>query len=324
MSDLLFELLGFAAKAIMVTLSFGAIALLVGGMIGRRRTPAPDDEGTLVVTPLHERFRRMSDVLRRARMGEKKFKAYRKALGTDLSDRPAAYVCNFDGDTTASAVDDLSQVVTAIVGVAEEGATVVVRLRSPGGTVPGYGLGASQLGRLRAAGLRVVVAVDTVAASGGYMMAVVGDEIVAAPFAIVGSIGVYMSVPNVHRLLRDKGVDVQEMTSGRYKRTVSMVNEFDPEGIAKTQEMLDDTHALFKEHVKARRPQLDMDTVATGEHWYGQRALDLGLVDRLATSDDVIAELAATSDVFLVRMVHAGVGRRMLGGLVRLLQRARF
>ncbi|WP_343595115.1 protease SohB [Acinetobacter sp.] len=211
------------------------------------------------------------------------------------------YLIDFKGDVQASAVAQLREEVTLILATAKAGQDrVIIRLESPGGMVHGYGLAAAQLVRLRDAGFYVTVTVDKVAASGGYMMACIANEIVAAPFAIVGSIGVVAQVPNFNRLLRENKVDFELYTAGQYKRTVTMFGENTQEGKAKFEEELQQTHALFKHFVEKYRPKLNVEKVATGEHWYGQDALDLNLVDQLQTSDALILELLAKHDVYLV------------------------
>jgi serine protease SohB len=204
------------------------------------------------------------------------------------------FVLDFDGDIRASAVSGLRESITALMQVVEPEDEVLVRLESGGGMVHSYGLAASQLTRLRDAGVTLTVAVDKVAASGGYMMACVADRIVAAPFAIIGSIGVVAQVPNFNRLLKDKHIDFEMHTAGAYKRTLTLFGENTDEGRAKFREDLEDTHGLFKAFVASNRPGLDIDAVATGEHWYGSQALDLKLVDAISTSDDLM--LAAARD----------------------------
>ena len=210
------------------------------------------------------------------------------------------FVLSFDGDIAASAVDALRLEVSAVLGAAKDGDEVVVRVESAGGTVHGYGLGASQLARVRGRGIALTVAVDKVAASGGYLMAAVADRILAAPFAVIGSIGVLAQVPNVHRLLKKHDVDVEVLTAGRFKRTLDVFGENTEEGREKLRQELEDVHALFQEYVGAWRPQVDLEKVATGEAWYGQRALDHALVDELVTSDEYLAQACDGADVFEV------------------------
>jgi len=212
------------------------------------------------------------------------------------------YVLDFKGDTAASAVDNIREEITLILATAKAGRDrVVVRLESPGGMVHGYGLAAAQLVRLRDAGFQLTICVDKVAASGGYMMACIGSEIIAAPFAVVGSIGVVAQVPNFNRLLKEHHVDFELYTAGQFKRTVTMFGENTPEGKAKFEEELQQTHELFKHFVEKYRPQLNMEKVATGEHWYGRDALDLNLVDKLQTSDEYLLGLLPQHDVYVIQ-----------------------
>ena len=211
------------------------------------------------------------------------------------------YVLDFKGDVQASAVDTIREEITLILATAKAGHDrVVVRLESPGGMVHGCGLAAAQLVRLRDAGFNVTICVDKVAASGGYMMACIASEIISAPFAVVGSIGVVAQVPNFNRLLKQHNVDFELYTAGEYKRTVTMFGENTPEGKAKFEEELQQTHALFKHFVEKYRPQLDVAKVATGEHWYGEDARELNLVDKLQTSDEYLLNLLPKHDVYVI------------------------
>lgn len=211
------------------------------------------------------------------------------------------YVLDFKGDVQASAVDTIREEITLILATAKAGHDrVVVRLESPGGMVHGYGLAAAQLVRLRDAGFNVTICVDKVAASGGYMMACIANEIISAPFAVVGSIGVVAQVPNFNRLLKQHNVDFELYTAGEYKRTVTMFGENTPEGKAKFEEELQQTHSLFKHFVEKYRPQLEVAKVATGEHWYGEDARELNLVDKLQTSDEYILSLLPKHDVYVI------------------------
>lgn len=212
------------------------------------------------------------------------------------------YVLDFKGDMAASAVESLREEITLLLSTAKAGRDrVIVRLESPGGMVHGYGLAAAQLVRLREAGFHVTICVDKVAASGGYMMACIANEVLSAPFAIVGSIGVVAQVPNFNRLLKENKIDFELYTAGQYKRTVTMFGENTEEGKTKFEEELQQTHALFKHFVEKYRPQLNVEKVATGEHWYGQDALDLNLVDKLQTSDEYLLGLLPQHDVYLIQ-----------------------
>lgn len=212
------------------------------------------------------------------------------------------YILDFKGDIQASAVENLREEITLILATAKAGKDrVVVRLESPGGAVHSYGLAAAQLVRLRDAGFNLTICVDKVAASGGYMMACIANEIVSAPFAVVGSIGVVAQVPNFNRLLKEHHVDFELYTAGQFKRTVTMFGENTAEGKAKFEEELQQTHVLFKHFIEKYRPQLNVEKVATGEHWYGQDAKGLNLVDQLKTSDEYILGLLAQHDVYVIQ-----------------------
>ena len=213
------------------------------------------------------------------------------------------YLISFDGDLKASAVTHLRDEITAILRVAQENDKVLLKLESAGGTLHGYGLAASQLERITNEGLHLTVLVDKIAASGGYLMACVADEIVAAPFAIVGSIGVVAQLPNFNRLLRKNDVDFELLTAGKHKRSLTMFGENTEEGREKFQEDIDIAHEIFKQYVSKNRKDIEIEKVATGEYWQATNAIAHGLVDRLATSDDVILETAKVSEVLEISSV---------------------
>lgn len=210
------------------------------------------------------------------------------------------YVLDFHGDMKATAVQPLREEINALLTIAEKEDEVILRLESSGGLVHAYGLAASQLARIKEAGLKLTVCIDKVAASGGYMMACVADKILSAPFAVVGSIGVVAQVPNFHDFLEKHNVDVEIFTAGKYKRTVTMFGENKEENKQKFQEELEQTHTLFQDFVSQYRPQLELEKVATGEHWYGTDALNLKLVDELKTSDSYILELMKKHDIYVI------------------------
>lgn len=218
--------------------------------------------------------------------------------------KPRVYVLDFKGDLRALAVSKLRQEITAVLSMAQTSDEVVVRLESAGGMVHAYGLASSQLQRVKDQGIGLTVCVDKVAASGGYMMACVANKILAAPFAILGSIGVVAQMPNFNRLLKKHDIDFELITAGEYKRTLTMLGENTDKGREKFVEEIEDVHLLFKEFVAQHRPELDIEKVATGEHWFGQRSLDRGLVDELITSDEYIANACEASDVFEVKYVE--------------------
>ncbi|MFZ7142118.1 protease SohB [Avibacterium avium] len=265
--------------------------------------------GELVITDLSQEyeentkrlaeFHLSEDALKqaeKARKKEEKQKAKaekekrKKGENPENERKPHLFVLSFKGDISASETTALREEVSAIIAVAKPEDEVLLRLESPGGVVHGYGLAASQLARLKQHQIKLTVAVDKVAASGGYMMACVADKIIAAPFAIIGSVGVVAQVPNIHRLLKKHDVDVDVMTAGEYKRTVTLLGENTEKGKEKFQQELNETHQLFKQFVAQHRPQIDVEQIATGEHWFGQQALGLNLVDEIATSDDLILQ----------------------------------
>lgn len=199
------------------------------------------------------------------------------------------YVLNFKGDLRAAGVTGLRHEIDALTEFLSDQDEVVLCLNSSGGMVNSYGLAASELTRLKKPGARLTVCVDAVAASGGYMMAAVADRIVAAPFAYVGSIGVVAQLPNFSRFLESHDVDYEQITAGRYKRTLTIFGKNTEEGREKFRQELEAVHRRFKEEVQKFRPQLDMDKVATGEAWLASDALELGLVDEIAVSSEYIA-----------------------------------
>ena len=251
----------------------------------------------------HLKQKRKQDKLeRKARKKALKQAGSDDAAGADAKSR--LFVLDFKGDLRALAVARLRQEITALLSMARASDEVVVRLESSGGMVHAYGLASSQLQRVREHGIGLTVCVDKVAASGGYMMACVANKILAAPFAILGSIGVVAQMPNFNRLLKKHDIDFELITAGEYKRTLTMLGENTDKGREKFVDEIEDVHLLFKEFVAEHRPKLDIECVATGEHWFGQRALDRGLVDELITSDEYIARACETSDVFEIRYVE--------------------
>src|SRR5271166_4736946 len=218
----------------------------------------------------------------------------------------------------ATAVKQLGQKIDAVLTVARPGTDeVALRLESPGGTVTGYGLAAAEILRLRDHKVTVTALVDQVAASGGYMMACAADRIVAAPFAVVGSIGVVAPVPNLHRLLKRNEIDFEEMTAGEFKRSVSLLGEITPAGREHFRGKLEDTHGAFKRFVQQCRPNVDIDRVANGDHWLASEALALGLVDELSTGDEYLFrardgarlyEVSTAARKTLVQQLLSGIG----------------
>jgi serine protease SohB len=215
-----------------------------------------------------------------------------------------AVVIEFKGDMKASQVANLREEVSAILAMERKPDLVVLKLTSPGGLVHTYGLASSQLSRLRDANITLCACVDTVAASGGYMMAVCADRIISAPFAVLGSIGVVAQIPNIHRFLKNRDIDVELHTAGANKRTLTLLGENTPEGRRKFKEDLEQTHALFKSWIAERRPELDLDAVADGSIFYGTDALAKGLCDEIATSDDLLMNLNVDHHLFVLKWVE--------------------
>ncbi|NGZ16852.1 protease SohB [Vibrio aestuarianus] len=222
----------------------------------------------------------------------------------DTKREPHLFVLDFNGSIDAKEVASLREEVTAVLAVAREGDEVLLRLETGGGMVHGYGLASSQLDRLKAAGLPLTIAVDKVAASGGYMMACIADKIVSAPFAIVGSIGVIAQLPNFNKLLKKHDIEYEQLTAGEYKRTLTMFGENSDKAREKFKQELEETHELFKDFIREHRPALDLEKVATGEHWFGTQAKALGLVDEIKTSDDLVVEACKDKTVLAIHYVQ--------------------
>ena len=304
--EYVFDYLSFLAKAVTVLAVFVAIIVAAGARRGHR----PPPEGRIQVVRINDRLRSLRSAVqhavtpaaRRRKLARQENREQKRERKTE-SDRGRVFVLNFKGDMVASQLDCLRNEITAVLTSAQEGDEVVVRIESAGGLVHAYGLAASQLSRVKEKGIPLVAAIDKVAASGGYMMASVADRIVTAPFAIVGSIGVVAQLPNLHRYLKKRDVDVELLTAGEYKRTLTVFGQNTDDGRAKFQEEIDDVHALFKSFVSDHRPDVDLDAVATGEAWYGQRAIERKLVDQLCTSDEYLVGACDDKDVFEVRWV---------------------
>jgi len=224
---------------------------------------------------------------------------------------------DFPGDVSASQVENLREEVTAVIRSAKPGDEALLILQSGGGTVTGYGLAAAQLCRLKDRGIELTIAVEQVAASGGYMMCCVADKIVASPFAVLGSIGVISDMPNVYERLKREGVEFQTVTAGKFKRTLTPTKKPTKEDLEKNKQDLEGILDLFKKFVHQNRPSLDIDSVATGETWFGDDALDKGLCDEIKTVDDVLMEFVDGGyDVYSVKYDPAPeFGAGLLPGL---------
>ena len=298
----------FLAKSVTLVLAVlvalgGAVALLTQGR------GAPESKGRLEIRYVNADYADMELALHSVILPKKALKALAKqrkaqAKQREGTARPRLFVLNFHGDMRAAAVSALREEVTAVLQAAQAEDRVLLRLESAGGVVHGYGLAAAQLLRIKERQLHLTVAVDKVAASGGYMMACVADKIVAAPFSIIGSIGVVAQIPNFNRFLKNKEIDIELHTAGQYKRTLTLLGENTEEGRQKFREDLNETHHLFKDFVHRMRPTLDIEQVATGEHWYGIQAQEKGLVDEVGTSDDLLLNLMEGRELVGVRFTQ--------------------
>ncbi|GLQ32257.1 protease SohB [Litoribrevibacter albus] len=304
----------FLAQAVTVVL---AIIVIIGFLaaVGQKNRR----EGHIEIKKLNDKFEDTKelfehellskDELKEKHKAQKKAdkekkKAEKKEAKTESTEKVRkrrVFVIDFDGDVNASAVSSMREEISAVLTSAEPCDEVVVRLESPGGVVHGYGLAASQLDRIRKKDIPLTICVDKVAASGGYMMACLANKIIAAPFAIVGSIGVVAQIPNIHRLLKKNDIDVELHTAGEFKRTLTVIGENTDEGREKFKQDLQDTHDLFKSHVSQYRPELAIDKVANGDIWYGTEALNNNLIDEVMTSDEYLMQVADEADVFEVK-----------------------
>lgn len=293
----------FFGKVLIIFLAIAGIIFVIAGLALRSRLK-PDFQVDDINEKLNEFERHLGSVVldkKERKAAEREEKQRQKTA--DENPQRKIFVLDFEGDMEASHVKELRDEITAVLTIAKPGDEAVVCIESPGGVVHGYGLGAAEILRLKNAGLKVTACVDKVAASGGYMMACVADKIVAAPFAILGSIGVLAMVPNVHRLLKKHDVDYEEVAAGEYKRTVSILGEITEKGRAKFREQIEDTHVLFKDFVQKHRPNVDVTKVATGEYWYGVRALEMNLVDALATSDEYLFQQRRSAKIFGIKIL---------------------
>lgn len=267
-----------------------AIIFMFAGIFAVTKKPKPK----VSISNLNKQYSELQTRIHKE-TGHKKAKKSKKSKKDD-KDKPKLYLIDFEGDIKASQVEGLRDEVTSVLSVADSKDEVVVRVSSPGGSVNGYGLAAAQLQRIRDHKINLTVCIDKVAASGGYLMACVAQQIIAAPFAIIGSIGVVAQMPNFHRWLQKNDIDVELMTAGEYKRTLTMFGENTDKGRKKFQEDIEGIHQIFRDYVLKNRSQINIEEVATGEHWLAKDALDLKLIDKLQTSDDyIISKLAKFS-----------------------------
>ena len=297
-----------------------AIVIVIGVVAAAGRKASKEG---LEIESINKKYRLLASTLRQSllKKGDRKKdvkeeKKREKAEAKEAVDRHRSFVIHFKGDLKASAVPSLREEVSAVLDVATPDDDVIVCLENHGGVVHEHGLAASQLARIRDRGIPLSVCVDKVAASGGYLMACVASKIYVAPFAILGSIGVLAQIPNFNRFLDSHGVDFEQIAAGKYKRTVTMFGENTDEDRAKLKEELEDVHSLFKAAVGKYRPELDLDKVATGEHWYGTTALELGLADEIKTSDELLMELVADRDLYqLAYRIKQPLQKRLMANI---------
>ena len=332
--EFLFEYGLFFAKVATMLIAFVVIVSVV--VSASQRNKVGPGKGHLEITSLNPQFEELKETMllattdeihqkteekrlhkakKRQIAADKKAAKNRSASQENLEKKPKSkvFVLNFNGNISAAAVEHLREEITAILTQASSNDEVLLKLESPGGMVHSYGLASSQLDRLRKKSIPLTVCVDRVAASGGYMMACVADKILAAPFAIIGSIGVVAQIPNFNKLLKKHDVEFEMLTAGEHKRTLTMFGENTDKGREKFVEELEDTHQLFKDYVSERRPQVDIDKIATGEIWFGSRALAMSLIDDIQTSDEYLVSRIEKADVFEVAYVFKKKFHERLG-----------
>jgi len=327
--DTLFEYLLFLGETITVIIAIAIIIGLIANTAMRAKEMATGEH--IEVKKFNDRFQNMEDtlqsnlmsaheakLLKKERKKDAKAKKKAKPDDTENSDRKRRiFVIDFDGDLRASDVESLREEITSILTVATEDDEVLIKLESPGGMVHGYGLAASQLQRIRDRNIKLTASVDKVAASGGYLMACVADHIIAAPFAIIGSIGVVAQIPNFNKLLKKHNIEYETLTAGEHKRTLTLFGKNTPEGRAKMQAELEEVHVLFKSFVQKHRPDVNIEQVATGEHWHAVQTVEMKLVDELKTSDDYLLAQRDDADIFSVKFVAKKSLSDKLGNVIR-------
>lgn len=307
--EFLYEYGMFLLKAITIVV---AIVLAVGGIVSAAAKQKMD-KGELEIASISDKLMDLELHAKEMVFSKDEFKDWQKEQKKLEKEKEKAakedkgkhqsllYVLDFKGSMDAKEVDSLREEITALLTLAKDNDEVLLRLESPGGAVHGYGLAASQLDRIKQRGLRLTIAVDKVAASGGYMMACVADKIISAPFAYIGSIGVVAQMPNFNKVLKNHDIEWEQHTAGEFKRTLTVFGENTNDEREKFKQEIEEIHHYFKAHVKAHRDILDIDKVATGEHWLGQKALELALVDDIQTSDDFLLANAKDRDIFSLK-----------------------
>lgn len=320
--EFLFEYGVFLAKAITIVVAIITVVAIVIGLSSKQKQSPGNLEFDSISEHLDELKSQAKQVLlskeelKQLEKEEKKAakqKKKEKNTEDEESVKPRMFVLEFNGSMQANEVEQLREEVTAVLCVADEKDEVLVKVESGGGVVHGYGLAASQLQRIKDKGIKLTISVDKVAASGGYMMACVADNLIAAPFAIIGSIGVIAQLPNLNKLLKKNDIEFEQHTAGNFKRTLTMFGENTDEGREKFKAELEDVHVMFKEFVSNNRQMLDIEKVATGEYWYGIRAKELALVDELQTSDDYLMEANEAFKLYKIKYAQKKTLAQKLG-----------
>lgn len=314
----------FLAKLFTLVIS---ILIVTAGIFSIARKAKEQNKNKLSIKRLNQKYQEFAETLNAEILNKKQFRKYIKEQKFKQKKnskllKKRVFVLNFQGDIKATAVNNLREEITALTQVATPQDEVVLRLESGGGMVAPYGLAASQLQRLKDKRIPLTVTIDKIAASGGYLMACVGDKILAAPFAIIGSIGVVAQLPNFHRFLKKRDIDFELLTAGEYKRTLTIFGENTNKAREKTQHDLEEIHHLFKDFIQTNRGQVNLAKVATGAHWLAKDALELNLVDELITSDDYLSSLAGSDKVEIYAcqyLTKKSVSEKLYGNLQSLL-----
>ena len=297
----------FLLKVITIALAITIPILIIIGSSKSKTT----SKGSLVVKNLSKKYENMGSSIRSSLLNPKELKKYNKEIQKKNkkdqkkpSKDDAVYVLNFNGDIQASEVSKLKHEINAILLSDTKCKEVVIKVESGGGSAYAYGLCAAELKRLVDNKIKLTVCIDKVAASGGYLMSCVASKIIAAPWAIVGSIGVIAQLPNFHRLLKKNSIDFEMHTAGEFKRTLTTLGENTEDGRKKFKSELEDLHLIFKDFVKEQRPQVDTKVVATGEVWQGDKAIEVGLIDELGTSDDYLVGLSKKLKLYEIEYIE--------------------
>ncbi len=308
-----------------------AILILFAGIIAIASKGKSQQSGKIILTKLNDKFQAQQEEMqhlvlnkteRKALQKQKKQKHKAEKINKKTAEekpKKRLFIVNFIGDIRAHAVDGLRKEINALLTIATPTDEVLIILESGGGVVHGYGLGASQLERLRQYNIPLTVAVDKVAASGGYLMACVANTIIAAPFAIIGSIGVLAQIPNFNRLLKKNNIDFEQITAGEFKRTLTMFGENTDKAREKMREDIQEIHTQFKDYIATNRPNVNIETVATGEYWLAEKAFQFNLVDKLQTSDDYLQERWQEIDLFEIKYQPKKSLSEKLGHSVKLM-----